>query len=403
MRTGTPGFVGSRLREAREARGLTQIALAGLIGVTSMAVSQYENGKSSPSPDVVTRFPGVLNMPMEFFLQPIATPEATSTVFARSMSSATAMARTRAERRFSWFKHIVDYLASYVQLPAVRFPDWGFPSNPLELRAADVELAANRLRQHWGLGIGPISNVVHLIENAGGMVSRMELGAETLDALSQWREVDGRPYVVLGADKGAAARSRFDAAHELAHMILHRHVPSGLLRKTPEFKAMEDQAHHFARAFLLPAESFADDFVVPSLDTLQVLKLKWNVSMAAMLMRAKDLGLTTEAEQLRFWKTYARKGYKLGEPLDDRVPPEQPAIPRQALTTLLDQGIQTRATVRSALPYSSADIEELAALPPGFLGDRLQVLSLTLRQPSRPLQREAGATTMLEFPTRSNN
>ncbi|MDB4880234.1 MAG: hypothetical protein JWL60_1680 [Gemmatimonadetes bacterium] len=168
-------------------------------------------------------------------------------------------------------------------------------------------------------------------------------------------------------------------------------------------RAMEDQAHHFARAFLLPAESFADDFVVPSLDTLQVLKLKWNVSMAAMLMRAKDLGLTTEAEQLRFWKTYARKGYKLGEPLDDRVPPEQPAIPRQALTTLLDQGIQTRARVRSALPYSSADIEEPAALPPGFLGDRPQVLQLTLRQPSRPPQREAGATTMLEFPTRSNN
>ena len=44
MRTGSPGFVGCRLREAREVRQLTAIGLAELVGSTSSAISSYEKG-----------------------------------------------------------------------------------------------------------------------------------------------------------------------------------------------------------------------------------------------------------------------------------------------------------------------------------------------------------------------
>ena len=53
MRPGTPGFSGSRLRSAREARGLSGAVLAELVEVSRSAISQYERGIQTPSPKVV--------------------------------------------------------------------------------------------------------------------------------------------------------------------------------------------------------------------------------------------------------------------------------------------------------------------------------------------------------------
>src|SRR3546814_6566541 len=43
---------------------------------------------------------------------------------------------------------------------------------------------------------------------------------KNVDAFSCWR--NGQPFVFLNTFK-SAERSRFDAAHELAHLVLHRH------------------------------------------------------------------------------------------------------------------------------------------------------------------------------------
>ena len=56
MRVGTPGFVGARLAEARQARGLNGTELADLIGVSPQSVSQYEHEKQRPSPDMLGPF-----------------------------------------------------------------------------------------------------------------------------------------------------------------------------------------------------------------------------------------------------------------------------------------------------------------------------------------------------------
>jgi len=55
---------------------------------------------------------------------------------------------------------------------------------------------------------------------------------------------------VLASDKGDAAVSRFDAAHELGHLIMHHDAEPGDLY-------MERQADAFAAAFLMPAETIA--------------------------------------------------------------------------------------------------------------------------------------------------
>lgn len=376
MRSGTPGFVGRRLREAREARGLTQIALSEMLGVSAQAVSQYEAGQSSPRPDVLARLTTVLNLPVAFFLDAVTDDEDNAPIFHRSMSTTTASARTRANRRFVWLKRVTDYLGRFVEFPHAEFPHWEFPSNSLNVSDDDVEEAANELRAFWRLGDGPISNVVYLLENRGAAVSRMRLDAVKLDAFSQWRAVEDRPYIVLNSEKESAVRSRWDAAHELAHMILHRAVPPGILRRSPEFKAIENQAHRFAGAFLLPASSFPDDFIAPTLDALLAVKMKWKVSMAAALKRASDLQLMSQDQARRMWRAHSRKGYKRREPLDDEIPAEVPEVSRQSVMLLLEQRILTRTQLVAMLPFSIRDIEELTGLPEGWLSDTPQVLVL---------------------------
>src|SRR5262249_5990128 len=155
-------------------------------------------------------------------------------------------------------------------------------------------------------------------------VVRDYLEADTLDALSEWLEPEGIPFIVLNADKESAVRSRFDLAHELGHLILHRSVTPDDLKKKPLFRQIEKQAFRFAGALLLPQRPFLADLHALSLDALRALKSKWKVAIAAMIHRLSDLGVLTEEQEKRFWINYARRGWRGREPLDDQLPCEMP-------------------------------------------------------------------------------
>ena len=74
MSVGTPNFVGERLKEAREARGLTGDALGDVVGVGRASISQYETGKVSPQFDVLSKLASVLKMPVPFFSSSAVVP-----------------------------------------------------------------------------------------------------------------------------------------------------------------------------------------------------------------------------------------------------------------------------------------------------------------------------------------
>src|SRR5688500_7643547 len=124
------GFVAGRLRQAREARGLSLVALADLAGVSSAAISQYEKGQHTPRPETFELLAKRLNLPPTFFLRPeVITPVEQHRLFYRSMSSATKQARTRAGRRLEWFKEIVGYFEQFFDLPEPSVPDFGLPDD----------------------------------------------------------------------------------------------------------------------------------------------------------------------------------------------------------------------------------------------------------------------------------
>lgn len=60
--------VGSRIREMRDRRGLTQQALAERINKSVSAISGYESNVQTPPTDVLISIAQVLHVPLTFFV-----------------------------------------------------------------------------------------------------------------------------------------------------------------------------------------------------------------------------------------------------------------------------------------------------------------------------------------------
>jgi Zn-dependent peptidase ImmA (M78 family)/transcriptional regulator with XRE-family HTH domain len=373
-RAGTPGFVGERLRQAREARMLMGVTLAELVGVTPSSISQYEKGKQTPSPDILVRIANVLNVRPALFTLPMPDAEAGSAIFWRSAASATVAQRRRAESRYDWLREVVSHLRLYLQFPRVNFPPAVVSPDPRLLQWDEIERLASSARQYWGLGDSPISDVTLMLENNGAIVASGELVAPSLDAFSQWLWESDTPYVYLGSDKQSAARWRFNVAHELGHLLLHRYVRRTGSERIEMHNLMEQQAHRFAGAFLLPAERFSEDLYAPTLDAMLALKAQVNVSVGVMIKRVADLSLASDEHVQRLWINYSRRKWRRREPLDGDVPVEEPRLLRRAVEMLVNANVQTKAQLRDRFGFGTIDFEDLVGLPRGYLeSERLQL------------------------------
>lgn len=361
---GTPGFVGDRLVQARNARGLTAIALAEMVGVKSSTISQYEHGRHSPPPEVLDAIAQKLNRPRAYFLTPLRKRDLSGLRF-RSFSAATKAARERAIARFDWLRDVTDYLRGYLDFPKLNLPKVSFASNPQSITIDQIESLAKLCREYWMLGDGPVADVVLLLENNGVIISRGELGSEHLDAFSQWPSDDPQPFIFLASDKGSAVRSRFDALHELGHVLLHRSIDERGFRKPEIHKLMEDQCHRFALAFLLPPERFAKDLWSPTLNSFLALKPHWKVAVQAMIIRSEQLGLLRPDHKM--WINIGRRGWRKKEPYDDELRPESPRLLRRSIEMLVDNNIKTKDQILMDLATSAADLEPLAGLPNGYM------------------------------------
>ncbi|MFP4496221.1 MAG: ImmA/IrrE family metallo-endopeptidase [Halochromatium sp.] len=364
----TPGFQATQLMQARLARGLTRTALATAVKRSSPTVSKWEAGQQTPDPAALDALAKALRVPRDYFLNhPFATGERPR--FFRSMANATKRSRERIAQHLLWLQRISHDLQTWVDLPAPTVPDLG-GGDVQRLQDGDIEDAAARVREQWRLWRAPIPDLLLVMENAGIVVGRCAFSAPSIDGVSHWSLADDRPYVLLSADKRTAVRSRFDAAHELGHLVLHRQVDQSALTHRDEFKELENQAHRFASAFLMPADGFVNELPEISLEAFRTLKPRWGVSIGAMIYRCKDLGLITEEHAGRLFKYISARGWVRAEPEDERLTLEQPRLLERSIRLLLTQGGFSVEQLLAQLRLHPKDIEALAGLPAGLLGKR---------------------------------
>lgn len=362
MARGAFGFNGERLEEARLARGLTQTSLAQIVGRDSSTVSAWETGRQSPDWDAISRLCGALSVRASLFEK---AGTACDDHFFRSNASITVGLQKKSKSRVRWTELLERYLGDFVEFAHVDFPELNL-GDLGQIDDSAIEDAAATCRTHWHLGQGPIPDVVAVLENAGALVVREELGGVKMDGVSAWSLDCHRPIVLLSADKASAVRSRFDAAHELGHLVMHRVVKPAMLNKA-EYAEMERQANRFASAFLLPAETFGRDVYRLELDHFVALKRKWRVSVAGMIMRAFSLGAFEEEYKGRLFKYLSARGWRKAEPLDEELAFEVPVALAEAVKLGIDGKAFTRQEILDGTGLEAADLESLAALPRGYL------------------------------------
>lgn len=330
-------FDPTRLALARRLAALPRTRLSKHVGVTPSAITQFEKGQNKPTLSVLERLADVLGVPTEFFRSGHPVPGLSSSgAHFRSLRSTTVLERERALSFGELALAVFAAVELHVDLPQVRLPDLDIPVDSTELLDRDgIEQLAREARDLLGVEPGPVPHVVRLLEANGVAVVRLEEASRKVDAFCH--QQGHRPIVLLTTGKGDKARSRFDAAHELGHLLMHHDVEPGL-------RLVEQQAHMFAAEFLAPAAQILAD-LPNDLDWPQFhrLKRRWGISLKALVMRAHTLGRVSTATYQRGMRQLAMWGL-----------PERGALGPLETPVLLPRAVEL-------IGPSSAVLEQLAA------------------------------------------
>jgi len=331
------GFVRERLTEARQAMQISRAELAREVDVTGQAIGYYESGERKPDMELLLKIGAVLRQPVTFFLHPTTQAEQKPNArFFRSVGPKSNKINLALDVRTKWLWEIVQFVVRYVPLPKPNVPVLDDPRSSRGYTLEEIEQIATDTRRTWGLGDGPIANMTALLETHGFVVTRLEIGSQKIDSFSCW--IDGRPYIFLGSDKGSFSRSRFDAAHELFHLLRHGDISQDDLERKAVRDRIEREANWFAGAFLLPRSSLLKEFYSMRSSHLQGLKRRWGASMQAIAHRSRDVGAITDGDYIAFRKQMSATKQLSKEPLDD-VPLEQPTLLYKAWKILVEKNV----------------------------------------------------------------
>jgi Zn-dependent peptidase ImmA (M78 family) len=328
----------ARLTLARKRRGLTKKELAELIGVDLRSVVAYEANRI-PKEEVFQRIQGILKFPAAFFLGSDLEVPSESSVSFRAMTKMRAWQRDMALGQGAICLHLNNWLEAKFDLPSPLLPDLSRESSP--------EAASETLRREWAMGELPIRNTVHLLEAKGVRVFSLCIEAREVDAFSTWKE--STPFVFLNLHK-TSEHGRFDAAHELGHLVLHRHgAPNG--------REAEREADAFAAAFLMPRGSvLANAPRFATLERLIKLKRNWGVSVAALNHRLHQLGLLSDWQYRTLCIEIAKNGYRTAEP--EGCGREGSLLLTKVLNQLHGEGV-SRGQIATELCITNDELNEM--------------------------------------------
>ena len=353
-----------RIKQARISRGYSLADLSDRIGVTKQYISQCELGITNAS-SIIYKLCDILNYPISFFCKATKGIETSSATYFRSRKTTPKKLKEAANEKVELFSEIKDFFEKYVNYPKLNLPD------NIELKDEytfeDIEKIAKNVREYWKLGMGPIDNLVSILQENGIIISKIRVGNNKIDAFSKW--INSTPYVFLSIDKDSAVRSRFDIAHELCHILLHQYISKEDIECKEKLNQIEKEADAFAGAFLLPAETFSREVFSSSLDNLVRLKERWKVSISCMINRCSILGLFTDNQVAYLKKQMTYKNYWRREPLDDTIQCEIPYLYKQILEILLDNEILSKYNIVDEIAMEPEEIEEYCYLEAGALSE----------------------------------
>jgi Zn-dependent peptidase ImmA (M78 family)/transcriptional regulator with XRE-family HTH domain len=337
---------------AREAAGLTQNSLAHEAGVSQALVSKLEHGLEEPGSQVLELMSVACGVTVNFFQQEDSIlGEGIVDFFHKKRLTLPAKPLRKAHAAANMRR-----LETIRLVGALEFTD----AHPFPAFSADdytPEDAAQAVRATWRVPAGPLPNLVALIEAAAVPVFTVALGHEKLAAISM-PGASGSYVIILNSELPASAQ-RYALAHELGHLVMHTGTAS---------EDMERDADEFAAALLMPAEDIRPEMRGLRFRDLGSLKLRWRVSLAALIRQAHRLGVISDRQYRTFNMQLSRlPGGRKHEP--GEFDAEQPRLMRHIVDYYQHE-----------LAYSYDDILNLMVITPEQLEESY------LGKPSRRLR-----------------
>jgi Zn-dependent peptidase ImmA (M78 family) len=295
MKTDHKILFGKRLRQARVMRGLSLRELAKEMSepISHNALARYERGEMMPGSKVLIAVANALKQPPGFFVRPQKVAMS-DIAFRKKADTLTAAMQHAIQERAA------DSMERSLEIDAILGIETPF-KNPLAgikiQNPEDIESAAELLRKRWSMGAQPIASVVELLEANGVKVCDADLPSGC-DGLSGW--MNKVPVVILAShlNNQCITRKRLTALHELAHL---------LLKDLAECQAgsHEKLCSRFAGALLMPKAVFVSEIGGArqslSIQELISIKIEYGLSIGAIICRARELNLISEALYDRYW------------------------------------------------------------------------------------------------------
>ena len=268
-----------------------------------------------------------------------------------------------------WSADIIEYLKKYVVLLDVNLPkDLEFdPFSKIDI-CQRIENIAEDLRNKWGLGKGPIHDLAGILENNGFIFSKIPNKVKEVEAFSLWTE--GVPHIFYEGNRNTSASYMFSICHELGHLLLHTALQKEEMDKM--YKDLEWQASFFAGAFLMPAETFGNEYITSNLNSFIQIKKRWGVSLAAMIMRAFALGVIDEQQKSYLFRQLSSRGYRRHEPYDDELVFMEPSIICNSITLLIESNVITFGDFIEDITIPMDALTAICVLPESFLRTYLE-------------------------------
>jgi Zn-dependent peptidase ImmA (M78 family) len=330
--------IGLRVRQMRELLGWTQTELARTVDLSQAQLSDIEAGAATTA-ETVARIAERTGFSLTWFEQEAPEQFPEGTIRYRKRSRAAKKDDRRAIRRLEMASELVDRLGEGFQLVPLTLPFLGDPAGP-----DDIEHAAEEVRRSWNLPAeGPVRNLIRAAERGGAIVVGLPVDfglagrVQHHHGVSAWPEINHRPVIGFSTfDPGD--RQRHTIGHEVGHLVLHRGLPQS-------DRDYEREASHFASAVLMPQTdanaAFGTSF---TLRRLAELKAMWGISIAGLVMRARQINAIDAARQESLYKQMSARGWRLSEPV--MVHREQPALLPRLLEANFGKPIDWRRAAR---------------------------------------------------------
>lgn len=333
---------------AREYNRLTQKELIEKLKYYNVILSQGEISKielgqrKEISEILLSALSDVLDFPISFFMTPINRVNISGGLY-RKKKSLSKKDQEYVEASVDIFKDVYLNLLKNVEIVNTDIPYYSSHlDTPQEI--------AKKLRAHWGIS-GVLENLVDLIENNGIIVSYVDIDDDKFDGFSCYLD---KSYFIFVNSRLPGDRLRFTMAHELGHIIMQHDYSIN--------EKCDKEADEFASEFLMPEMEIYNDLINLTYEKAYYLKPKWKVSMAALIMRAKDVCAITQSRYKSLMVQRSKLKQRKQEP--NPIPKEKPTLFKEIIDVYMKKRnissidevaniVQLNASMLKSFYYSS--------------------------------------------------